>query len=440
MMLNTVDSGLVIRGSSDVGETAFSTDALDRKAIADKLTNYVRQSGDGSVIAITAGWGDGKTWFGKNWQKALVDDELQKTFWLDVFESDFADDPFTAIAAEILRGTNSENPKSSELWDSTKRLGAKLLPGASKLAIAAAIKFTTGLTSDQASDTIDSVSDSAAEAAEKYVEKRIEEHQKAQQAISHFRTALAAYCKNEKKPVVFFIDELDRCRPDYAVKVIEQIKHFFDVPNLVFILLINREQLENSICGVYGSKIDAANYLGKFIHVFLTLPSAKGASRIWASHFQSYCKRVACSHGIVNSRAVNSFISTIFGASKLIPISLRDVQRIFTYVKLSGQMQGPSMLLAYLIILKLKRNVIFGMLQTDFRNGSEQAAKFANDLHAKNADFTFWRTLSIMHQLDSGVNANVFEGDSQVGKAESLRYELRELLSSLDLPNVEISY
>ena len=91
-----------------------------------------------------------------------------------------------------------------------------------------------------------------------------------------FRSELSEYVANigeRELPVIFIIDELDRCNPSYAVKVLEHIKHIFDVPNIFFVLVINKEQLEYAVKGYYGSEtIDAANYLRRFIDVEYNMP------------------------------------------------------------------------------------------------------------------------------------------------------------------------
>jgi hypothetical protein len=91
-----------------------------------------------------------------------------------------------------------------------------------------------------------------------------------------FRSKLSEYVANIGEcelPVVFIIDELDRCNPSYAVKVLEHIKHIFDVPNIFFVLAINKEQLEYAVKGYYGSEaIDAINYLRRFIDVEFNMP------------------------------------------------------------------------------------------------------------------------------------------------------------------------
>ena len=72
--------------------------------------------------------------------------------------------------------------------------------------------------------------------------------------------------------LIFVVDELDRCRPDYALEVLEIIKHLFSVPRVHFVLGANLEALGALVETRYGSNIDAHRYLGKFIQVRLELP------------------------------------------------------------------------------------------------------------------------------------------------------------------------
>jgi hypothetical protein len=85
--------------------------------------------------------------------------------------------------------------------------------------------------------------------------------------------------KVEKKPLIFFIDELDRCRPNYAVEVLEQVKHFFNVPGIVFVLSIDKEQMVNAIKGFYGNEsINGHEYLRRFIDLEYVIPAPETAT------------------------------------------------------------------------------------------------------------------------------------------------------------------
>nr|WP_279504657.1 P-loop NTPase fold protein [Aeromonas veronii] len=68
------------------------------------------------------------------------------------------------------------------------------------------------------------------------------------------------------------IDELDRCRPSYAVEMLETIKHIFDIPKVVFVLATDTEQLQHAIKVIYGDGFDAQNYLGRFFMRRFNLP------------------------------------------------------------------------------------------------------------------------------------------------------------------------
>lgn len=78
-------------------------------------------------------------------------------------------------------------------------------------------------------------------------------------AMRDFRKTLEDFAK--KSPLIIVIDELDRCRPDYALSVLEIIKHFFSLPGIHFVFGVNLEALENSVRCRYGPGIDAHGYL-----------------------------------------------------------------------------------------------------------------------------------------------------------------------------------
>ena len=69
-----------------------------------------------------------------------------------------------------------------------------------------------------------------------------------------------------------FIDELDRCRPSYALALIEVAKHLFGADHVVFVLAVNRSQLTHSISALYGSDFDATGYLRRFFDIDFRLP------------------------------------------------------------------------------------------------------------------------------------------------------------------------
>lgn len=72
--------------------------------------------------------------------------------------------------------------------------------------------------------------------------------------------------------LIIFIDELDRCKPSFAIEMLERIKHFFDDDRIIFIASINRSQLVHTISKYYGEKFDSTGYLDKFFDRNVYLP------------------------------------------------------------------------------------------------------------------------------------------------------------------------
>src|SRR3954466_1508030 len=107
--------------------------------------------------------------------------------------------------------------------------------------------------------------------------------------IEAFRNALSDLPKllnvdnNQTKPLILIIDELDRCRPNFSLQLLERIKHFFSVPNVHFVLGTNLTQLENSIAALYGNGIDTPVYLQKFVHLTLFLVDTNTLQDRWVA-------------------------------------------------------------------------------------------------------------------------------------------------------------
>lgn len=78
---------------------------------------------------------------------------------------------------------------------------------------------------------------------------------------------------NEKcNKLIIFIDELDRCNPNYAVKLLERIKHYFTDERIVICVSTNLLELSNTISGMYGYNFSSSAYLDKFFDIRLELP------------------------------------------------------------------------------------------------------------------------------------------------------------------------
>lgn len=86
------------------------------------------------------------------------------------------------------------------------------------------------------------------------------------------REAISEFVEGENPKILFLVDELDRCRPDYAISYLETTKHIFDIKGTVFILAADRQHLENSAKTAFGADLDFDEYYRKFIHREVSLP------------------------------------------------------------------------------------------------------------------------------------------------------------------------
>jgi hypothetical protein len=266
-------------------QTAFDGDTLDRKKFAENITPALLQLAvNGGVMTLDAPWGEGKSWFGRNWNKMLEDQGQVQTCWIDAFEQDYIENPFELLAAELVDAMGWRDDE--ELIGKTVQVMsfAEKTFGAVAKVVGSGIGFMVSAQAAQVGipselKAGEAVAGAAADLAAQsvangnaWVKDRLLAHSKEKMAIRGFRKALQEQLDSQEKPMVVFVDELDRCRPDFAVRLLECIKHFFDVPKLVFVLLLNRIQLEKAIKGVYGSEVDATRYLSKFVHLQLALP------------------------------------------------------------------------------------------------------------------------------------------------------------------------
>ena len=255
----------VTKEVSEKGEFPFENCQLDREKYAKILTSLIQNYGDGFVLALNSPWGTGKTTFLKMWQQHLENNNFA-TLHFNAWKTDYSSDPFVALIAQL---NLLSDTKSKEAYDGVIAKAAtvakRLLPAITKAAIN---RYTDDEELAEAAGVV-------AEVAAGSLESQIEEQLKAEKSIEDFQTALKELVEitTDGKPLVFIIDELDRCRPNYAVAVLEYIKHFFAVKGIVFVLGIDKEQLGHAVRGVYGSdKIDADEYLRRFIDLEYALP------------------------------------------------------------------------------------------------------------------------------------------------------------------------
>jgi len=238
---------------------------------------------------------------------------------------------------------------ASKLWRPAARIGlAVATAGATEIAVAAV-------------DPMLEAGSKELESASKDFWKK-EEGKRA--AMTEFRIAISALSKptDERVPaskLVIVVDELDRCRPDYALALLETIKHFFfNVPNVHFVLGVNLSELQNSVRARYGQEVDAGLYLQKFISLTMRLPrhtKPKHGNLAELEYFSKTAAEMKLNAALVDE--IEYYLERILPQELL---SIRGLQRLLTQIALVPQSPtkfeqfsgGYKILISGLIILK----------------------------------------------------------------------------------------
>lgn len=239
----------------------FKDDKLGRKDYAEILTGIVETFVSGAVIALNGSWGTGKTSFLKMWSQHLKNQDFPVIYY-NAWEDDISDEPLLSM----LRGMKAL--QEGEGLDRVFKTGTRVLLGALSGALTAATGIWGGIAKGAVEGGMKQLEDSICDSLKKEDDRT--------ELLCAFKESLADYmtmvCDNGK-PLIYMVDELDRCNPAFAVKVLERIKHLFDVPNIVFILAVDKRQLACSVKGFYGSnEIDSEEYLRRFIDFDYSLP------------------------------------------------------------------------------------------------------------------------------------------------------------------------
>lgn len=304
----------------------WSKDKLNRKNYADFLykvicSAQVNNDEDNALIfSIDGDWGTGKSFFIDLWMKQLQKDgHLVSRF--DAWKNDIIDDPLIGFISHVYSAISSwkdqlpiddlaldtAKDKTEKILSSVKE---KMLPICTEVVKGLAKRGASYLVTEEVVDYVLQNNKSADEAslikdnavASKLIENKILAHNKNIQVIEKFKEELSSAAfeltkaLGKKGPVIIFIDELDRCRPDYAVRLLEVLKHVFNSKGICFISSANISQLEHSIKTIYGSEFNSELYLDRFFNYRLILPKPSVGdyikSNVHAIKYNSEAKKV----------------------------------------------------------------------------------------------------------------------------------------------------
>ncbi len=324
-------------------EWPCKSDVLERHNEIENLTPVLLNVDAPLVFAIDAPWGGGKTTCIKLWQHYLT---TQKngfvSLYFNAWENDFSDDPLLPMLAEFDDWLSEDKGEVTKLWEKTK----ELLPGLLKRGAIVTAKVATlgGLDLDKEYEKL--ASDFAGDMANDLV-AGFKSHKSILLEFKNNLSELTKALPEEQKNLIVFVDELDRCRPTYAIETLERIKHLFDIPNIVFVLAMNKDQLSKSIQGVYGNNFDGLNSLKRFIDMEYSLREQPIGNIVRAS-LDSLSKTI---ENRKNHRdELRMLERSLILVSKRFDYQIRDIQQLTARLNLVLRAFGDSNNLVALMI------------------------------------------------------------------------------------------
>ncbi|MBN2964918.1 hypothetical protein JWV37_09020 [Sulfurospirillum sp. T05] len=336
-----------------------------RQELGETLISLVKNFEDPLTISINAGWGEGKSTFLRMWEADLKN-ESAKVVMFDAFLHDYQEDIFTsfigAISAELEPLTRLSKEKKSFVV-----AGKKVLKVATKIGLGVGLRVLSAnaVGSECMQSAIEEAKINSGELVDHFINESLENYKTSDQAIKHFKEALKKLSEKLKSetgyPLVVIVDELDRCRPNYAVELLEKIKHFFDVDNVVFVLGVNKQQLKHSICSVYGN-IDANEYLQKFISLEFGLTKTK--KDFSGKGYDAYVAYLFNGHGFKGEH--HDSLKELCASAGLTP---REMNHLFMQLALCvvgrGENEEFMWLYSLLCVLKIKDFELYQKAQSE---------------------------------------------------------------------------
>lgn len=413
----------------------WALDKMDRRGVAKFLTQYLDSDDTIKVLNINAPWGTGKTFFLENW-KAFEQKNMRACVYFNAWETDFSGDAFISMVASIRDQLADVIGTPQKTEDILKKFTAK----AAQTLIAATPAITKGVVKKLTSIDIDVVSsfidqEGLTDAAEKAVGKLIESNKETLNTVHEFKivfsrllTLAAATCAagEDLKPVYIYIDELDRCRPTFAIELLERIKHLFGVDQCKFIIATDTNQLGEAIRAVYGAGFNSEKYLRRFFDREFTLSAGNYDNWVKAncngydssSMFELKMIKTLPSgnrmpilrHGehlipprndveFIRNGDLNEPQLVIIALAKTFNSSLRDLSKINCHIKaIQANIEGPGFHFfwaAYLVFLKVEAPTLYGKLmgQSLASDTAELDSKFPP------RSFHFYQNNLTVHEL-----------------------------------------
>ena len=384
---NTWSVGCNRRGE-DEQNASWEKDKLDRKPHADRLTALIQNTRGPYVIGLTSPWGSGKTFFLRAWERDLVE-QKKPCVYFNAWKSDITDDPLLSLMATIDEQLTEKGfilPKNYHLLSRV----IDVLPFIGK--VGGRLMTTSG-------NPVVGVCVEAGGQLVKYAKSKIANNIKFQEQLEELAKSITEIF--EGFPLFIMVDELDRCRPEYAITLLERIKHLFQVPGVVFLLAIDATQLLLQVEHTFGLKKDPwtveknqgesidprIDYLGKFFDMYYSLPSPN-IQKFVKMHLDDMAEFTSYNH-LCNGICALEFSEILTGdpnlfEGKSLRLLLQDLSFLSILLKVYRNLCFEEIFTAFYIIIRSK-NKLFGIqsIENELKNETLDTIKKAEIIYSK---------------------------------------------------------
>ena len=338
LQLKSQDKSLAEIDASNI----WKDDALGRERESCSLEALISGQDGPLTICLDGAWGTGKTFFLRRF-KSQWESNGGKALYFNAWEDDNLDDPLIALIGQ--------------LWPLLKPGTMEgIVDNIKKCAIPLIKKIALNRVGVDGKDLVSSANN----AFDEYDELQAS-RQQLKESLSNVADHI--FENSSRRPLLFIIDELDRCRPSFAVALLERIKHLFPIRHLVFLVGIDKAQIQASVRAVYGD-IDSENYLHRFFDVTLKLKQYSPSQFIYATYGYTSSNGLSPSTDYILRRRFD-FAKTFCPLIRHFNLSLREVEvamRAYTLLPADGSGVSDIMMQCLLMALRMRDKVAYSHL------------------------------------------------------------------------------
>jgi len=302
---------------------------------------------DGSlVVSLSAPFGSGKSTFLEIWRESISSRRLKDSgacpvvVSVNAWKNDHILDPLLSVLLSMIEALeNIDSKHACQLKRSVEALAAFLSVGSSALIESALERVPGGRAVIAGWRAAVAASDKTKGGS---VLDGIRQRQKLLDEIRHSLSEVFGRLDGVKTYV--FVDELDRCRPDYAISYLEAIKHFFDIKGMVFVLCVDEGQLASAAKAVFGIGLDFDEYFRKFSHRSVRLPLATSLSETVVSDYVRVTidrffkgSSSGAPAAFINRKDAEVYLAELILALEVTPRQVESALRVIAHARLTPQ-------------------------------------------------------------------------------------------------------